>query len=45
MIMKFKSFLMLAFVSMFAVAGMTSCSSDDDELIDEILEDDDDLIL
>jgi len=35
MIMKFKSFLMLAFVSMFAVAGMTSCSSDDDELIDE----------
>ena len=35
MIMKFKSFLMLAFVSMFAVAGITSCSSDDDELIDE----------
>lgn len=33
--MKFKNFLMLAFISMIAVASMTSCSSDNDDPIDE----------
>lgn len=33
--MKLKNFLMLAFVSMFAVASMTSCSSDGGDPIDD----------
>jgi hypothetical protein len=33
--MKFKNFLMLASISMLAVASITSCSSNSDEPIDE----------